>query len=288
MFTIGLKEGMAGAMDAYEESILAERRRREEMLLEDRSWLTLAGLYWLQPGENRFGQSPENDIVLPGDETPARAGSFYLEDEQTTLAVAPGVSITHNGQTVTHLVMKPDSTGEPDFIELGDLTMVLLQRGQRFGIRLWDKASPVRQAFTRLRWYPIHPEYRITAQFVAYDPPRLLPIADVLGDETLRPSPGYVHFIWQGQECRLEAEARGDRLFFNFRDLTNDDTTYGAGRFLYAEPPAGGIAILDFNLATNPYCAYTDYATCPLPPAQNRLPVRIEAGEMRFPAAGEI
>jgi uncharacterized protein len=269
-------------MDAYETSIHTERRRREEMLLADRGWLTLAGLDWLQPGQNRVGRSPENDIVLPGAETPPYAGAFWLEDGGTTLIVAPGVTMTANGQPVTQLVMRPDTTSEPDFVELGDLTMVLLARGQRFGIRLWDKASPVRRAFAGLRWYPIRPAYRIAVQFVAYDPPRQLPVSDVLGDETLRPFPGYVCFTWQGQECRLDAEARGDKFFFNFADLTNGDATHPAGRFLYTDQADSGYVTLDFNLATNPYCAYTAYATCPLPPAQNRLPVRIEAGERRF------
>lgn len=275
-------------MDSYEMSIEAARGERAQMLLGDRSWLTLAGLDWLQPGENRFGRAPENDIVLPGEETPPFAGAFWLEDGQTTLKVAPGVVMAANGQPVTELVMRPDTSAEPDFVELGGLTMVLLQRGKRFGIRLWNEASPARRLFTGLRWYPVRPEYRITARFVAYDPPHQLPIIDVLGDETLRPFPGYVCFTCQGQECRLEAEARGNKLFFNFGDLTNGDATYGAGRFLYADQPDGDLVALDFNLATNPYCAYTDYATCPLPPAQNRLPVRIEAGELRFPAAGEI
>lgn len=273
---------MAGAVEAYEASIQTERSCREEMLRQDRSWLTLAGLDWLQLGPNRFGRSPENEIVLPGKETPPIAGTFWLEDGQTTLKVAPGVTMTANSQPVTQLVMRPDTSAEPDFVELGSLTMVLLQRGKRFGIRLWDRASPVRRAFGGLRWYPIRPECRITAQFVVYDPPRQLPIIDVLGVETLRPFPGYICFTWQGQECRLEAEARGEKLFFNFGDLTNRDATYPAGRFLYADRPDGDHVTLDFNLATNPYCAYTAYATCPLPPPQNRLPVRIEAGELSF------
>lgn len=269
-------------MDAYETSIQFARDKREEMLLADRSWLTLAGLYWLQPGENRFGRAPDNEIVLPGEETPPYAGAFWLEDGRTTLEVAPGVTMTANGQPVTGLVMQPDTSPVPDFVELGDLTMVLLVRGQRFGIRLWDKANPARQAFGGLRWYPVRPEYRITAHFFAYDPPRQLPVTDVLGDETLRPFPGCACFTWQGKECRLDAEARGDRLFFNFRDLSNAETTHPAGRFLYADLPENDTVVLDFNLATNPYCAYTAYATCPLPPPQNRLPIRVEAGEMRF------
>ncbi|MCL4863241.1 MAG: DUF1684 domain-containing protein [Caldilineaceae bacterium] len=269
-------------------SIESARGERAQMLLSDRSWLTLAGLDWLQPGENRLGRAPENDIVLPGEETPPFAGAFWLEGGQTMLKVASGVTMTANGQPVTELVMRPDNSPEPDFVELGELTMVLLERGRRFGIRLWDKANPARRLFTGLRWYPVRPEHRITAQFVAYDPQRQLPVIDVLGDETLRPFSGYVCFTWQGEACRLEAEARGEKLFFNFGDLTNGDATYGAGRFLYADRPDGDLVTLDFNLATNPFCAYTNYATCPLPPPQNRLPVRIEAGEMRFPAAGDM
>jgi uncharacterized protein (DUF1684 family) len=278
----GVEQMMSVDQPTYESIIQAERQRREAMLLGDQSWFTLAGLFWLHEGENRFGKAPHNDIVLPGETTPDVAGSFFLHQGVTTLQVAPGVLIEHEGQPVSALTLKPDSSGAPDRITLDDLTMLVLQRGARYAIRLYDRAHKACQEFRGLAWYPINPHYRIEAQFTSYDPPRPLLITDVLGDTYPVPSPGFVRFTWQGQPCQLEAEPRGERLFFNFADPTNRDTTYPAGRFLYTEAPQNGVVVLDFNLATNPFCAYTPYATCPLPPRQNHLPVPIEAGEQRY------
>jgi uncharacterized protein len=267
---------------AYEATLLEQRRQRATMLLGDQSWLTLAGLFWLHEGDNTFGKAADNDILLPGETTPASAGVFQLDQGVVTVRVAPGVTIRRHGDPITVLELQPDSSGQPDLITLGDLTLLVLQRGARYAIRLYDKANPARQQFTGLNWYPVRPAYRLVAQFTAYDPPHPLVISDVIGDTYTVPSPGFVTFLWQGETCQLDAEPRGERLFFNFADLTNGDTTHGAGRFLYADPPVDGQVVLDFNQATNPFCAYTPYATCPLPPPQNRLPVRIEAGEQHY------
>jgi uncharacterized protein (DUF1684 family) len=180
------------------------------------------------------------------------------------------------------MLLKPDKSGAPDYLHLGDLTMLVLQRGDRYAIRLYDKHHPARAAFSGLRWYPVQPAYRVAAEFIPYDPPRQMQVVEVTGYRYEAPNPGYARFTWAGQAARLDAEARGNRLFFNFGDRTNGDVTYGAGRFLYADAPQNGQVVLDFNLATNPYCAYTPYATCPLPPRENRLPFRIEAGEMSY------
>jgi uncharacterized protein (DUF1684 family) len=267
---------------AYEESVNEQRRRRAAMLTEDHSWLTLAGRYWLKVGINRLGHAPENEIMLPNASTPDFAGVIRLEGNKIEFEAAPGVVFTSEGQSFTRRELHPANPSEADYITLGDLTLTVIQRAGEFFLRVWDKANPARRIFPGLRWYPIRPEYRITAQFVAYEPPRKLPIVNVVGMEFEVGSPGYVCFEWEGKPCRLVAEDAGDQLFFNFGDRTNGDATYGAGRFLYTDLPEDRAVILDFNLATNPYCAYTAYATCPLPFKENRLPVRIEAGEMDY------
>jgi uncharacterized protein (DUF1684 family) len=172
--------------------------------------------------------------------------------------------------------------GGPDHVRLGALTFIAIKRGERYGIRLYDNNSLQRQVFQGLAWYTIAPAYRIAASFVPYEPAKCITYGNILGDLVEEESPGYVKFAWHGIDCQLDALPRGDKFFFNFRDATNGDTTYGAGRFLYTDRPKDGIVIVDFNQATNPYCAYTEHAVCPLPPAQNRLAVRIEAGERQF------
>jgi len=285
----------------YCATITQLRKERATAIGAKRSWLSLAGLYWLQPGKNCFGTSTENPIILPGSAAIAHAGVFTLRDDTVTIAATADTLFQNrplqiNGQAIqeqtTEQPLQHDMTAAPDVVTLGDLSMIVIKRGDRFGIRLYDDASVRRQTFQDLDWYPVDPTYRITARFVPYEPPKAIHYGNVLGDLLEEQCPGAVVFTLGGVDCRLDAQPRGDKLFFNFRDETNGDTTYGAGRFLYADMPKADMSkadmskdmtvVVDFNQATNPYCAYTVYATCPLPPTQNRLPIRIEAGERKF------
>jgi uncharacterized protein (DUF1684 family) len=163
--------------------------------------------------------------------------------------------------------------------------MFVIERGGKYAIRLKDKNSKMRREFTGLKWYPVKPEYRITATFNPYEPPKQIPVPNILGQTESLPSPGYVTFTLKGKTVRLEPvlESPDDKeLFFIFRDGTSGDTTYPSGRFLYADMPVQGKVVLDFNKAYNPPCAFTPYATCPLPPPANRLKVNIEAGELNY------
>ncbi|MEZ4675427.1 MAG: DUF1684 domain-containing protein [Caldilineaceae bacterium] len=270
--------------ETYQASMQKMRQERAAAIAADRSWLTLAGLYWLQPGDNAFGAATSNGLVLPNHAgtSPAVAGRFNFVNGVTTLHAAPGVVLCVNGNPATTQELQPDAAGAPDLVTLASLTMVVIKRGARTGIRLYDDASPRRQAFTELDWFAVDPTYRIEARFEPYEPAKPITYGNVLGDMVTEECPGAVVFGWQGTECRLDALPRGDKLFFNFRDATNGESTYGAGRFLYTDAPQDGVVVVDFNQATNPYCAYTPYGTCPLPPVQNRLPVRIEAGERNF------
>lgn len=267
----------------YTSELLAQRAKRHELLLADRGWLTVAGLFWLHEGVNSLGADPTSTVILPGIDMPAHAGAIEVQPGALLLRVAPGVVMTHNGAAVHELLLHHDMTAHPDYVTIGALSLLVLKRGARYAIRLFDSANPARQTFPGLCWYPVDPALRIEARYEPHEPPRTLAIDNVVGDTILSSNPGAVYFTLAGHACCLEAEGRGSKLFFNFRDLTNRDTTYPAGRFLYTNVPVDGKVMLDFNQATNPYCAYTPHATCPLPPPPNRLPVRIEAGEMRYP-----
>ncbi len=274
------------ADEAYRGEIRNWREEREARLRADGGWLTVVGLFWLKEGENRFGTDASGDIVLPSGSTAPEAGVFELADGRVSVTLAPGVAGTIGASTANGKTeLRPDTTGSPDVLALGRLSLHVIERGGRLGIRLKDLESPLRQAFTGLTWFAVSERYRVKARFLPYHPPRTLKVQNVLGIATPMPSPGRAEFTIGGRTVHLDGvleEPDAKELFFIFRDRTSGRETYGAGRFLYSELPKNGHVFLDFNKAYNPPCAFTPYATCPLPPLQNRLPVRIEAGEKTY------
>jgi len=270
--------------DAYRAEVEKWRQDRETRLKSDTGWLTVAGLFWLKPGANRFGSAKENDIVLPSG-APGLAGVFELTGDKITVKIQSGATVTSAGEAITQMEMKPDSEGEPSVVALGDLSMFVIKRGDKYAIRLKDKNSRMRKEFTRLTWFDVNPGYRITADFTPFDPPKQIPVPNILGQTESLASPGFVTFKLHGKKVRLEPVLESPdakELFFIFRDQTSGKTTYPSGRFLYADLAEEGKVVLDFNKAYNPPCAFTRYATCPLPPPQNRLAIPIEAGELNY------
>ncbi|HWR53703.1 MAG TPA: DUF1684 domain-containing protein [Bryobacteraceae bacterium] len=268
---------------AYSRSIAEWRNAREAPLKADDGWLTVVGLFWLDPGANVAGASNAAAIVLPPGSAPARTATFTLAGDQVQFRAEPGVRFTLGGRPVTETTLRPDTGGNPDVLTLGTMRLILLKRGERYAIRVKDNASPARRRFAGLRWYPADPTWRITARFTPYPAPRKIAIQNVTGATEQMESPGFVEFTREGKTYRLEPIAEGSQLFFVFRDATSGKTTYGAGRFLYADAPKGETVLLDFNKSENPPCAFTPYATCPLPPRQNRLALPVTAGEMKYP-----
>ena len=259
------------AAESWRDDLAAWRQKRETALASERGWLALAGLFWLREGAQSFGSGPDNDIVLPDPAVAARAGQIELR--------AGHVLARLDGQTRE---LRPDS---PDVLRAGRLELAAIRRGPRYGIRLRDPQSPVRRNFTGLRWFPPDARLRVRARFVP--DARQVPILNVLGQTEQRESPGYVEFTLAGRSLRLRPvleTPEAAELFFIFRDLTSGKETYGAGRFLYTAMPRDGFVLLDFNRAYNPPCAYSPFTTCPLPPKENRLPVRIAAGERAYAA----
>ncbi|MGA9043185.1 MAG: DUF1684 domain-containing protein [Terriglobales bacterium] len=243
------------------------------------SWLPLAGLFWLKPGENTFGTDASNAIVFP--KGPARAGVFELQGKDVTMKLTPDAHATIDGKPGTAAKMIPDTEDKTTLVEMGSLRFHVIVRGERIGVRLKDVESPAVENFRGLTFYPPDLNYRVTAKWEPSDGKKTVDVPNVLGDVSPTTVSGTAVFKINGQEMRLtdlgEDPTKG--LFFVFNDLTSKTDTYPGGRFLYTDPPANGTVVLDFNRAHNPPCAVTAYATCPLAPKENRLPIAIPVGE---------
>ena len=243
------------------------------------NWLSLAGLFWLKPGENSFGSDAGNAIVFP--KGPAHAGVFELQGTDVTVKFGPDAHATIDGKPVTTAKLQPDTSGSPTIVELGSLRIKVIVRGQRIGIRLKDLDSEQAKNYHGPIFFPLDLSYRVTATWVPSDGKKTVDVPNVLGDTTPTPVAGTVVFKINGQEVRL-TDLGGNPskgLSFVFNDLTSKTDTYPGGRFLETEPVVNGTVVIDFNRAYNPPCAVTPYATCPLAPKENRLAVAIPAGE---------
>jgi uncharacterized protein (DUF1684 family) len=281
LFTACRYEPPAGHIEpgSHQQEIEAWQATRASRLRAPDGWLTLAGLYWLSDGNN--------DVSLPA--KPPIPSQFVLHDGKVTLAA--NSSLTIEGKPVTVPVeLQNDTEPNPTVVRSGTLSFVAIRRedaahGPRFGIRVRDTAADARTHFLGLDYFPIDSSYRVEARLEPYNPPKSIPITNVLGMTSNEISPGALVFTLQGQEFRIDPilEQGEKDYFIIFKDGTSGKETYGAARYLYAHPPdASGKTIVDFNKAYNPPCAFTPYATCPLPPRQNRLSIRIEAGEKKY------
>lgn len=251
-------------------------------------WLSLSGLAWLQPGANRVGSAPDNDIVLAT--APARLGTVtWAGDGTVSLALDDGVDATLDGERESHVAMLDDSHARPTTVAFGTTNFILIDRGGRKGLRVRDSEAATRTGFAGIGRFPVDPGWRIVADWVPLEPPFQLATMTVIGTLEYHPAPGKAVFERNGSKCELYPvlEAPGDtQLFLVFADATSGRETYGAARFLYADQPREGRIVLDFNRAYNPPCAFTPFATCPLAPPENRLGVRVEAGELAYSSSG--
>lgn len=269
---------------AYTAEIEAYRQAREQRLRREDGWLTLTGLFWLEPGPNTVGSRPGSAVLLPADVSPPEAGLLVLENRVVRIVPEPEAGIRLGDERVGERELKNDRSGEPDLLRLGRLTFQVIERSGRYAVRVKDPESPVRRGFRGLEYYPVDAAYRVEAELEPYDPPRPIEVQSVTGTPEEMLVPGLLRFRLAGRELTLEplvGEPSETELFIIFRDETSGSETYGAGRYLYADLEEGR-AILDFNRAYNPPCAFTPFATCPLPPRANRLPVAVRAGELRY------
>ena len=274
---------MAQAPMDHAAEIGAWHKGRIERLKSENGWLTLVGLDWLAEGENPIGSAEDSVVGFPKEMSPARAGVLILEGKQVRLKAVAGSPLTVNGQPARDQVLKSDAEGAPDLLKLGSRTFYVIRRGEKVGVRVKDPQSPVRTGFKGIETYPANAAYRVEGTWTAYPQPKEVMIPTVLGVAEPMKAWGTVTFTLKGKTFTLQPVDEGDgKLFFVFKDATSGHGTYPAGRFVYAEPPKDGKVILDFNRSYNPPCAFTTFATCPLPPKSNVMDIAIEAGEKDY------
>jgi uncharacterized protein (DUF1684 family) len=272
------------ADNAYLQEIERWHAQRIERLTAPNGWLSLAGLEWLKPGANRIGSARDNDIVLA--KAPAHLGTITWADDGTlSIALDATDGVTIDGATGTRAVLRDDSHANPTTVAFGSVNFIAVDRGGRKGLRVRDSEAETRTRFAGIERFRVDDTWRIVANWVPLDPPYSLATGTVIGTIERYPAPGRAVFERDGKRFELYPvlEAPGDRqLFLIFTDATSGKETYGAARFLYADMPRDGKIVLDFNKAYNPPCAFTPYATCPLAPPENRLDMRITAGELKY------
>lgn len=290
----GMAAGTAGAAPAteaaadYVRAVETQRRERVERLTRPDGWLTLVGLHFLKPGANPIGQAADNAIVLP--KGPAQLGVVTLTPEgKVTATFNPAAEVRVNGRQVLGAALDDDEQGEPVVVTCGTLTFFVIERGGKKALRVKDSEAERRTQFLGIDYFPVDPTWRIEAEWVPFERSRQVMIRNILGQESPALVPGKAVFTREGKTFELLPlfEGGDQPLMFVISDLTSGDETYGAARFVYTEPPRGGKLVLDFNAALNPPCAFTPFATCPLPPKENRLPIAVRAGEKKYRGAHE-
>jgi hypothetical protein len=273
------------SLESEQAAIARWRAERVESLTSDGGWLTLSGLFWLKEGDNTFGRAPGNSLALDNAALADTAGSFVLSGHQVRFVARPGSGVSHDGRPVTTLDLAPDTSGAPTVLASGALRFYVIERAGNLGVRVRDLANPHRTGFRGLEYFPVSTDWVVDARFERYQPAHHIRIVNILGMELEMESPGALVFTKDGREWRLDTvlEEPGDQeLFIMFADATSGHETYGAGRFLYIPMPQGATVAVDFNKAYNPPCALNEFATCPLPPWQNRLKLRVAAGEKKY------
>ena len=284
---LGVATVQAAEVDHYRQGIEQWRADRVGRLTAPDGWLSLIGLEWLKPGDNRIGSAADNDIVLKVG--PRHLGVIRLADDgdmQLTLATDSGALI--DGKAVHEAVLVDDvHAGKlgPTTVSFGTASFHAIDRSGRKGLRVKDTEAPARQHFAGIDSFPIDPSWRIEASWLPAKPGATLEMGTAIGTIDRFPVPGKLEFTRDGQRFELlpVIEEPGDAQYFIvFADRTSGKETYGAARFLYVGPPQDGKVVLDFNQAYNPPCAFTAFATCPLAPPENRLDLRVIAGEKKY------
>ena len=279
---------------AWQRDLASWRAEHVADLLKPDGWLSLAGLEWLQPGDNSFGAAPNNKIHVPAGNI-ANLGVLHLESDTVTLLPPPGGfpqellldGAPAKSQTLRVVPLKDKLS---QHLTIGTLNMYVIKREARFALRIKDAKSPALTGFHGLNWYEPNAAYRVTAKWIPFNPPKTITLATLIGTTYEQPVPGVAEFKLSGKTYRLEPvleDPEQAKLFFILRDTTSATTTYAACRFLYTGFPTNGLdkpgeLVLDFNHLENPPCAYTGFATCPLPPPGNRLPIPLPVGEKRY------
>ena len=287
LIVLAIALGFLGCQHAqadYRQDIEKWRSEREANLKTETGWLTVAGLFWLKEGTNTVGTGEKFDVHLTDNFKGGKLGAIDFGNGKAVLKLESGVEAQSDGKRITGPVdLVSDEKGKPTEIRTGTQTFFLIKREDRYGIRLKDSNSEARRNFAGLHWFPVDEAYKVVARLEPGTETKELKVPNVLGGFFKMKSPGRLKFKLKGQEQSLQTVEEDDgSLFLIFGDQSNEKETYKSGRFLYADKPVNGETVLDFNKAENPPCAFTPYATCPLPPPGNKLAIEINAGEKRY------
>lgn len=289
---------MAGATDdAWLQGLLAWRDDRAKTLSAPEGWMSLTGLEPIEEGRSTLGSAPDSQVPLKG-QVPAQLGVLERKGREVRLLPPPGgfpAGFAVDGKPAGEQALHADDEPQASRLTYGSLVFFVIRRGERIMLRVKDAQAPVRVQFRQLNWYAPDPSYKVKAKWTPYVPWKEISVPSIIGTEDRMPVPGVAEFTLQGHSYTLEPviEEPGDtQLFFMLRDTTSPKTSYGAGRFLYTDFPDHGLdqpgeLAIDFNHTRNPPCAYTPYATCPIPPKRNWLPIDLPVGEKKYLSAAE-
>lgn len=266
----------------YEANVLKWRVEKYEALVRENGWLALAGLFWLNEGRNLVGSNPMCEVVLP-ERAPTFLGVVQLQGKIARFTAAEGVHVKVNGKTVQKAILKSTREAKPSFITWNDdLRLVLHMHADKPAVRIWDNQRPERFSLPPLKWFPINKEFRVNAKYTPYPNVQQSHSEDTFGEFVDDRIDGFVTFKFKDVRYKLEVtETRSHALFIKFRDETSGREAYPPSRYYYTEPVGpDGKVVVDFNYSYSPPCAFTEYATCIFAPPQNKLPFRVEAGEI--------
>jgi uncharacterized protein (DUF1684 family) len=276
---------VAGCQPEWNDAVVAqiETWRAEHEKSYRENWVTIEGLHFLEPGTQSAGSAPDNDVVLLAS-LPARLGNFTVAADGVTFDPAPGATLTINGQPArSATALRDDGTDEPDIIEANGASVVVHPSGTRTSLRVRDPNGERARTFQGFEWFPISRDYRVRGRFIPDAAPRSLPVVNTFGDVDSYETEGTVEFTLNGQTLRLRPfTTEPNRFYFVFNDASSGIETYEAARFLYSDLEADGTTVLDFNEAYNPPCAFNPFTTCPIPLPENRLPIKVLAGEKKY------
>lgn len=266
----------------YIKEIKEWHQNRMEGLKKEKGWLNLVGLYWLHDGENTFGSDTRGDIVFP-EKAPGRIGTFTVANGKASVKINPGIIVTIDKKPINSMELTDDYYGNPTVMQWGTLRWFVVNRNGRLGIRLRDLDAPLLKTFKGTETFPINEDWRVTAKFHPFRETKVIEIPNIIHSVEKDTVIGELSFRLQDKYFTLLPVKEGNEFFIIFADKTNGKETYGAGRFVYASlPDSNGNVVIDFNKAYNPPCAFTSFATCPLPPKENYLDIRITAGEKKY------
>ena len=263
----------------YRQTINEWRQERDETIRRENGWLALSGLYWLKLGKNQIGSDPKSEIQLP-ERIPANIGFFEYNGRSVTFRAVAGQNIQVNNKQADFALLQPDISENPSYLRVQDVQLVVIQRGNRMGVRMWDNQREERRSFPTRSWYDIDEKFRIPAMYTPYERPKMAYFPDITGEKSEFPVDGYLSFEFEGNHYQLDINKEDDETYFiRFWDPTSKNETYPTGRYLIADIEAKNKIFIDFNKAYNPPCAFTDFATCVFAPEQNHLDFKVTVGE---------